>query len=234
MVAYNEAQTIEAEVLRFHETIVRRLPGSEFIVAEDGSADGTSELLQDLTRRIGIRHLTGKERKGYKRAFLDAVFSARNPYVFFSDSGGKHDPEEFWKLYPLRTEYDLIVGRKTARQDQLYRRLLTWSYNFALRRYFGFEGIQDADSGFRLFNRAVIDRVLRGKLIYRNLIASEVVLRSIWSGLRYREIEISYDMRQGESRGLPPTRLPAVVLGALRGMVDLKSEFSLSATERGG
>ncbi len=234
LVAFNEAQTIEAEVLNFHEAIVRRLPGSELIVAEDGSTDGTSEILKDLARRIGIRHLTGKERKGYKRAFLDAVFSAQNPYVFFSDSGGKHDPEEFWKLYPLRQHYDLVVGRKTARKDQMYRQLLTWSYNFALRWYFGYDEIRDADSGFRLFNRAVIDRVLRGKLIYRNLIASEIVLRTIWSGLRYREVEVSYDMRRGESRGLPPAKLPSVVVNALRGMVHLKSEFGVSATERGG
>ena len=234
MVAFNEAQTIEAEVLRFHDAIVGRLAGSEFIVAEDGSTDGTSEILQDLARRIGIRHLTGTERKGYKRAFLDAIFSARNPYVFFSDSGGKHDPEEFWKLYPLRAECDLIVGRKTGRKDQLYRQLLTWSYNFALRQYFGFEEIRDADSGFRLFNRAVIDQVLRGKLTYRNLVASEIVLRTIRSGLRYREVEVSYDMRQGQSRGLPLAKLPTVIIGALRAMVDLKSEFAVSATERGG
>ena len=234
MVAFNEAQTIEAEVLRFHHAIVQRLPGSEFIVAEDGSTDGTSEILQELAGRIGITHLTGTERKGYKRAFLDAVLSARNPYVFFSDSGGKHNPEEFWKLYPLRREYDLIVGRKTGRKDQLYRQLLTWSYNFLLRRYFGFDAVRDADSGFRLFNRNVVDRVLRGRLIYTNLIASEIVLRSIGCGLKYCEVEVSYDMRAGESRGLPPRKIPTIALNTLRAMVHLKSEFRVPAVEQRG
>jgi hypothetical protein len=169
--------------------------------------------------------LTGTERKGYKRAFLDAVFSARNPYIFFSDSGGKHNPEEFWKLYPLRDRYDLIVGRKTDRKDQLYRRWLTWSYNFAMRKYFGFNEIRDADSGFRLFNQAVVDQVLRGRLISRGLIASEIALRTIACGLRYGEVEISYNMRAGTSRGLPPAKIPSVALNALRAMVTLKSEF---------
>ena len=40
--------------------------------------------------------------------------------------------------------------------------------------------------------------------------------------------------RRSEWRGLPPGTLPTVVLDALRSMVDLKSEFSLSANERGG
>lgn len=232
MLAFNEAQTIEAEVLSFHRTIVQRLPGSEFIVAEDGSTDGTTEILQDLTGRVGIQHLTGKERKGYKRALLDALFSARNPYVFFSDSGCKHDPEDFWKLYSVRGEYDLVVGRKTGRQDQCYRQFLTWSYNLALRTYFGFDAIRDADSGFRLFNQAVVNRVLRGRLTFRNLVGSEVVLRTIASGLRYGEVEVSYGMREGESRGLPANKIPRVVLETLEGMALLKSELQMPAKER--
>lgn len=225
LVAFNEAETIEAEVLSFHRAIVERLPGSEFIVAEDGSRDRTPQILKQLAARLGIVHLTSAERKGYKRALLDAVLAARNPYIFFSDSGGKHNPEEFWKLYARRQDFDLLVGRKTDRKDQLYRRWLTWTYNFAMRTYFGFPEIRDADSGFRLFNRAVVERVLRGTLICRNLIASEIALRTIACGLRYGEVEVSYNMRAGKSRGLPPAKIPSVILGALRAMVALKAEF---------
>ena len=225
MVAFNEAETIEAEVLSFHRTIVERLPGSEFIVAEDGSRDRTPQILKELAARVGIVHLTSTERKGYKRALLDAVFAARNPYIFFSDSGGKHNPEEFWKLYALRKDYDLVVGRKADRKDQIYRRLLTWTYNLAMRTYFGFPEIRDADSGFRLFNRAVVDGVLRRHLICRNLIASEIALRTIASGLKYGEVEVSYNLRTGTSRGLPPSKIPAVALSALRSMATLKAEF---------
>jgi len=85
-------------------------------------------------------------------------------------------------------------------------------------------------SDFRLFNRAVTDRDPRSK----NLIATEVVLPITWSGLPYHEIEIYYNIRRSESRGLAPAKLPTVVLGALRSMVDLKSEIGLSANERGG
>jgi len=225
MVAFNEEETIESEVLSFHRAIVERLPGSEFIVAEDGSRDRTPEILRDLVERVGIIYLTSKERKGYKRALLDAVLSARNPYIFFSDSGGKHHPEEFWKLYARRRDYDLVVGRKTDRKDQLYRQWLTWSYNFALRTYFGFPEIRDADSGFRLFNRAVVDAVLRRNLICRNLIASEIALRTIASGLRYGEVEVSYNQRAGVSRGLPPAKIPGVIAGAFRAMIALRAEF---------
>ena len=231
MLAFNEAGTIEEEVLRLHDAIVKRIPGSELIVAEDGSTDGTSEILARLSGSIGLIHLTGKERKGYKRAFLDALLAARNPYVFFCDSGGKHDPDEFWKLYAARDQFDLIVGKKTGRRDQRYRQALTWIYNFLLRTYFGYP-VWDADSGFRLFNRNVSTQVLQGRLLYRNLISSEIVLRTIASGLRYGEVSVSYVGRKGESRGLPLRKIPKVTVEALRGMIALKYEIRAKPEKR--
>lgn len=91
--------TIEAEVLEFYSEIVGKLSGSEMIVAEDGSTDGTNKILQRLSREIGIVHLTSGERKGYRRALLDAIDAANRDYIFFSDTGRKHEAADFWKLY---------------------------------------------------------------------------------------------------------------------------------------
>ena len=46
MLVYNEAEVVEHVVRGFHDEVVRLLPGSEFIVAEDGSRDGTTEILE--------------------------------------------------------------------------------------------------------------------------------------------------------------------------------------------
>jgi glycosyltransferase involved in cell wall biosynthesis len=220
--AFNEARTIEEEALRFHRTIVEPLPGSELIVAEDGSTDGTHEILQRLAQAGKIVHVTSEVRKGYIRALLDAFRACRNPYVFFSDTGNKHDPAEFWKLYEVRHEYDLIVGRKTDRKDQKYRQLLTWGYNAILRSYFGVSGVHDADSGFRLMNRSVVDHVLGTQLIFRNLVGSEIVIRAIHAGLKYHEIPVSYEGREGESRGLPLAKIPRISLQTLGALSRLR------------
>ena len=54
---YNEVEVIE-EVLRdIHEAVVSKHPRCEFIVAEDGSTDGTKEILRRL-EAVSYTHLT--------------------------------------------------------------------------------------------------------------------------------------------------------------------------------
>ena len=141
---FNEAKTIEKEIREIHAAVVEKLPGSELIVAEDGSKDGTKEIIATLVQELGIIHSTSEQRKGYTRALRDALRIAKNPYVFFSDTGGKLNFEDFWKLYPHRKQYGLVVGYRSGRQDQLYRRALTYGYNSLLRWYFHVS-LQDSD-----------------------------------------------------------------------------------------
>ena len=221
--AYNEASTIENEVYSFYNEIIKKIPDSEFIIAEDGSTDGTTEILQKLSNELGIIHLTSKERKGYAKAFKNAVFSARKEYIFLTDTGLKHNHKDFWKLYEQRQKYDLIVGKKTDRKDQFYRRFLTYSYNFLLRLFFRINNVYDADSGFRLFNKRVVTEVFAGQLIFKELLNSEIVLRTVLKGLKYKEIPISYIQRQGTSRGLPLKKIPKVILSTLINLIRLKN-----------
>ncbi|MBI5401594.1 glycosyltransferase family 2 protein [Candidatus Wolfebacteria bacterium] len=222
---YNEAETIEAEIREIYEQIVSRIPGSEFIIAEDGSTDGTKEIIGRLVREIGIIHSTGLERKGYIKALCDAFALAKNPYIFFSDTGHKHDPADFWQLYLYRKLNGLVVGLKTDRSDQLYRRLLTWGYNQLLSLYFGVK-VKDADSGFRLYGKEVVKKIFNEKWINKDLVASEIVLRVIFSGFLFREVPVSYRQRIGESRGLPLKKIPRVIIGVLGNFSKLKTAIS--------
>jgi len=218
---YNEAETIERELRELHAEIIARLPGSEVIVAEDGSTDGTKEILTRLTRELGIIHSTAPERKGYAKAFRDAVALVRNPFVFFSDTGGKLDFKEFWKLYEHRHEYDVLSGTRNERTDQWYRRLLTWSYNALLRLYFRVD-LRDADAGFRLYRTEVIRKIAAEPWINRHLFASELALRAIYSGYTMAEIPIAYRQRAGVSRGLPPRKIPRVICSVVRNFPRVK------------
>jgi glycosyltransferase involved in cell wall biosynthesis len=222
---YNEAGTIEREVRQIQAEILDRLPGSELIVAEDGSSDGTKEILQRLKAELGIVHSTSPERKGYARAFRDAVALAKNPYVFFSDTGGKQDFADFWKLYEHCDRYGIVSGIRSNRKDQLYRRWMTWTYNFLLRKYFGV-ALRDADAGFRIYQARVIRKIANEPWINRHLISSELALRAIYSGYAVKEVPVPYHPRAGVSRGLPPAKIPRVILGVLRNFSRLKQTLT--------
>lgn len=218
---YNEAETIEAEIRKLHEVIVERIPNSEFIVAEDGSTDGTKEIIYRLIDELGIIHSTGKERKGYAKALRDAFLLAKCPNVFFSDTGNKHNPEDFWKLYSFCNDYDLIIGIKSNRTDQLYRKFLTWGYNKLISYYFGIN-VNDADSGFRIYKREVVQKIFKEDWVFKELIASELTLRSIYSGFKIKEVPVSYTQRKGQSRGLPFKKIPKVIFRILCNLPKLK------------
>ena len=218
---FNEGGTIEQEIREIHTEIIQKLPGSELIVAEDGSTDGTKEILARLKTELGIIHSTSVERKGYAKAFRDAVALAKNPHVFFSDTGGKQDFADFWKLYPHCDQYGIVSGYRTARRDQLYRRLMTWTYNFLLRIYFHVH-FRDADAGFRIYQIAVIRKIVNEAWVNRHLISSELALRAVYSGFEVKEVPVLYRQRAGPSRGLPTAKIPKVIVSVLNNFSQLK------------
>jgi glycosyltransferase involved in cell wall biosynthesis len=222
---FNEAETIEQEIRDIHREVIQKLPGSELIVAEDGSTDGTKEILARLKQELGIIHSTSVERKGYAKAFRDAVMLAKNPYIFFSDTGGKQDFADFWKLYPYCSQFGIVSGYRSGRRDQLYRRLMTWVYNFALRIYFKVN-FRDADAGFRIYQSAVIRKVANETWINRHLISSELALRAVYSGFEIKEVPVLYRQRAGTSRGLPPGKIPKVIVSVLKNFSQLKKTLT--------
>jgi len=88
---YNEGDVIEKVVRDFYAKVVSKVPGSELIVAEDGSTDNTKAILGRLAEELPIRLVSSDERKGYTRAVKDALKLPRFDLVFFSDSDGQQD-----------------------------------------------------------------------------------------------------------------------------------------------
>lgn len=194
-------------------------------MAEDGSRDGTRAVLERLRDELRLRLVVGEERKGYARALIDAAAAAAHPLVLISDGGAKHDPQDFWTLYALRGDADAVIGRKVGRRDQAYRRGLTSALNGFLRLYFGVS-LHDADSGFRLYSRRVIDEIVRRPLRFRGFVSAEIALRALARGFRVAEAPVSYRLREGESRGLPPRHIARAVLRLLADARALKRELA--------
>jgi glycosyltransferase involved in cell wall biosynthesis len=218
---YNEARTIEDEILNIKSKILSKIPGSELIIAEDGSTDGTQEIISKYVRDNLVIHSSGTQRKGYARALKDAIMLANNPYIFFSDTGGKFDFDDFWELYSVREKYSLIIGVRSKRSDKLYRRMLTVAYNFILRKYFN-TYLEDADSGFRIYKRELIRKIGDETWVNTALIESELTLRAIFSGGEIGYVPVAYMQRSGISRGLPPQNILKVILSVLKNFPKLK------------
>jgi glycosyltransferase involved in cell wall biosynthesis len=225
MNVYNEADTIEKEILDINSKILSKLPGSELIIAEDGSTDGTKEIILKYVRNFGVIHSTGAQRKGYAQALRDAMKIVKNPYSLYSDTGGKFDFDDFWKLYEIRNKYSLVIGVRSKRSDQLYRRLLTLSYNFLLKKYFNVY-LEDADSGFRICSRELINKICNEEWVNTSLIGSELTLRTIFSGGKIGYVDVAYKQRAGISRALPSQKIFKALINVLKNFPELKRIIS--------
>jgi glycosyltransferase involved in cell wall biosynthesis len=225
LMAYNEEKTIENEVKNYYEKIIEKLPGSEMIIAEDGSKDKTRDVLNRLAHKIDIIPLPPSSKKGYAASLRTALEMAKGELIFYADSGLKHDPDDFWKLYKEIKKYDLVSGYKYKRSDQYYRKVLAWGLNKIIALYFG-PSFKDIDCGFKLFNTKVKKMLLSKEWLLKNNISMELCLRVDAANFKYHEIPVEhFGRKDGPSRGLPPKKIPRAIINILQTMPNLKKEI---------
>lgn len=222
MLVYNEAEVIEHVVRGYHAEIVRRLPGSEFIIAEDGSRDGTTEILERLRDELGLRLSHKDERRGYTRALRDALALARHDVIFFSDSDGQHDPADFWRLAKQIPYGDMVIGFKEPRHDPVYRVVMSRVFNRLVGALFKVR-LRDVNCGFRLMRRRLVEDLLRDEWQMRACTFTEFTIRAFYRGYAIREAPIRHLPRPfGASRGVPLRGIPSSILHILGQFADLR------------
>ena len=225
MLVHNEAEVIEHVVRGFHREIISRLPGSEFIIAEDGSRDGSTEILGRLRDELGLRLIHRDERRGYTRALKDALALPTHELILFSDSDGQHDPADFWRLVKRIPYCDMVIGVKQPRQDPVYRVAMSRVFNWLVGLVFAFR-FHDVNCGFRLMRRALVQDLLRDEWQMRACTFTEFTIRAFYKGYAITEAPIRHLPRPfGASRGVPLRGIPRSILHVLTQFADLKRKI---------
>lgn len=226
LLAHNEAEVIEDVVRSFYGSLVVENPKSELIVAEDGSTDGTKEILARLIEELPqLRWEEGKEKLGYVGAFKNAMNLPNNEFIVFCDCSGKHDPSDAWKMYELMDEADLVIGYKVKRADPFYRVVLGKGFNFVVNSYFGVK-FKDIDCPLRMFKKSVFQKLAATTWYEKALVNFELTLRFHFAGHKVMQVPVSHRARvNGPSRGLPLQKIPKVIKNVLLNFSRIKAEI---------
>lgn len=225
IVVHQEADIIEPVIKEFYEKVTSKISGSEFIVCEDGSTDGTKEILRRIKDRYHLTLDMVDGKRGYINAMRDGYRQAKNPVILFSDSDGQHDPDDFWKMSPLLEKLDMIVGWKKTRLDPWYRLFLAFVFNKLIGLYFGF-GLHDIDCGFRLIKRPVRDFLLTQEWRLKHCTNGELAVKAHFAGFKVSEIPVSHFSRKfGASVGLPFAKLPKIIWNILKAFPKIKQDI---------
>jgi glycosyltransferase involved in cell wall biosynthesis len=158
--AYNDSGTIASLVIAARQTAASLTSDFEVIVVNDGSADTTAQILDELARTYPeVRVVHHAANRGYGAALRSGFAAATRDLVFYTDGDAQYDPSEMTLLWnALGNEVDLVNGYKISRSDPLHRVLIGRIYHHTVKLLFGLK-VRDVDCDFRLLRRSIFDRV---------------------------------------------------------------------------
>ena len=158
--AYNDAGTIGSLVLQAVQVAAKLTPDFEVIVINDGSADATRAILDELERTYPqVRAIHHTRNRGYGGALRSGFESARKDVVAYTDGDGQYDPSEFAMLWArLTDDVDMVTGYKISRSDPIHRLVIGRVYHHVVKLLFRLR-VRDVDCDFRMIRRDVFDRV---------------------------------------------------------------------------
>ena len=158
--AYNDSGTIASMVIRAVQAASELTPDYEVIIVNDGSADATAEIADELARTYShVRVVHHARNRGYGGALQTGFRSATKDLIFYTDGDAQYDPAELAALWSqLTPAADLVNGYKISRSDPWHRVLIGRVYHHIVSLLFGLT-VRDVDCDFRLLRKSVFDRI---------------------------------------------------------------------------
>ena len=197
---YNEVGHLIDELDRIQAGLDASSYSYEVLVIDDGSTDGSAELLDDIAQRPHCRtiRLPVNRGSGYVRRI--GTQAAHGDVVVWTDADMTYPNDQMAELVDQLGDYDHVVGARTSEEGtHKWARVPAKWFVRKLAQYLTQTEIPDLNSGFRAFRREVA-------LPYLHLLpngfscVTTITLSFLSHGHTVRYVPIEYAERAGRSK----------------------------------
>jgi glycosyltransferase involved in cell wall biosynthesis len=197
--AYNEEKRLPATLDNAMEYLSAQSYGAEIVVVDDGSTDGTVQVIRHLqASNDQIRLVTQPKNRGKGAAVRLGMMEASGDYRIFMDADNSTTLDQIGSFWPwIEQGYDVVIGSRGIEGSEIavrqprYKELAGRFGNLIIRALV-IPGIYDTQAGFKLFSRRSAGSIFPRVTLERWGYDIEVLAIAGIHGYRIREIPIRW------------------------------------------
>jgi len=199
---YNEVGAIEKTLNDIYHYMGHSSLPFEIIVVDDGSADGTSELIEKISFP-NLKKVAHSRNMGYGAALKSGINFSKYGLIAITDADGTYPHQVIPQLVELADRNDMVVGARSSQNVNipLIRKPAKWAIK-KLADFLARRKIPDLNSGLRVMKKDLVN-------LFLNILpdgfsfTTTITLAMLSNGYKVAYLPIDYYARSGKSKIRP-------------------------------